>query len=174
MHSRWRCKICFCSLILGELEAFRNYKGFCVIFPKSLDAIEHFTKLAIFVIPHSTVIFESESFRFPLSTMIRLKSVLQKIVGNFLDKLRKLFPNGTLESFSFIQAYKIQGDIFFIKQIYFTEKIYMYIETHCKHRRKKIYLRWAIAIDRKDHSMYSSSDPLYTEKDRAGLPDYHF
>ena len=50
------------------------------------------------------------------------KFILQKIVANFLDKLRKLFLNGTLEIFSFIQAYKIQGDIFFTKQIYFTEK----------------------------------------------------
>ena len=72
MHSRWRCKICFCSLILGELEAFRNYKGFCVIFPKSLDGIEHFTTLTIFVIPQSIIIFESEILRFPFSTKIRL------------------------------------------------------------------------------------------------------
>ena len=46
----------------------------------------------------------------------------------------------------------------------FQATIYMYIETHCKHRRKKIYLRWAIAIDRKDHYMYSSSDPLCTDR----------
>ena len=28
-----------CSVILGELESFRNYKGFSVIFTKILDAI---------------------------------------------------------------------------------------------------------------------------------------
>ena len=32
-------KICICSVILGQLESFRNYKGFSIIFPKILDAI---------------------------------------------------------------------------------------------------------------------------------------
>ena len=40
MHSIERCyEICICSVILGELESFRNYKGFSIIFPKILDAI---------------------------------------------------------------------------------------------------------------------------------------
>ena len=39
MHSKRRYKICICSVILGELESFRNYKGFSIIFPKILDAI---------------------------------------------------------------------------------------------------------------------------------------
>ena len=55
MHSKWRYKICICLVILGELEAFRNYKGFSVIFPKILDAIERFTKVRIFLIPFSTI-----------------------------------------------------------------------------------------------------------------------
>ena len=42
MHSKRRYKICICSVILGELEAFQNFKGFSVIFPKILDAIERF------------------------------------------------------------------------------------------------------------------------------------
>ena len=42
MHSKGRYKICICSVILGKLEAFQNYKGFSVIFPKILDAIERF------------------------------------------------------------------------------------------------------------------------------------
>lgn len=37
----------------------------------------------------------------------------------------------------------------------------IYIETHCKHQRKYIYPRWA--VDKKNPSMYSSLDPLYTE-----------
>ena len=41
MHSRRRYKICICSVILGELESFQNYKGFSVL-PKILDAIERF------------------------------------------------------------------------------------------------------------------------------------
>ena len=36
MHSKRRYKICICSVILGELESFRNYKGFSIIFPKIL------------------------------------------------------------------------------------------------------------------------------------------
>ena len=39
MQSEGRYKICICSVILGELESFRNYKGFSIIFPKILDAI---------------------------------------------------------------------------------------------------------------------------------------
>ena len=53
MHSKGRYKICICSVILGDLEAFRNYKGFSVIFPKILDAIERFTEVRIFLIPLS-------------------------------------------------------------------------------------------------------------------------
>ena len=44
MHSKRRYKICICSVILGELKSFRNYKGFSIIFPKLFDAIERFTK----------------------------------------------------------------------------------------------------------------------------------
>ena len=39
MHSKRRYKICICSVILGELESFRNYKGFSINYPKILDAI---------------------------------------------------------------------------------------------------------------------------------------
>ena len=50
MHSKWRYKICMCSFILGELESFRNCKGFSFIIPKSVDAIYRFTKVRIFLI----------------------------------------------------------------------------------------------------------------------------
>ena len=50
MHSKRRYKICICSVILGELEAFRNYKGFGDIFPKILDVVERFTKVRIFLL----------------------------------------------------------------------------------------------------------------------------
>ena len=39
MHSEWRYKICIYSFNLGELESFRNYKGFSFISPKILDTI---------------------------------------------------------------------------------------------------------------------------------------
>ena len=39
MHSKAPYNICICSVILGQLEPFRNNKGFSMIFPKILDAI---------------------------------------------------------------------------------------------------------------------------------------
>ena len=39
MHSKRREKICICSVTLGELVSFRNYKGLSIIFPKILDEI---------------------------------------------------------------------------------------------------------------------------------------
>ena len=53
MHSKRRYKICVCSVILGELEFFRNYEGFRIIFPQILDAIQRITKVRIFLIPLS-------------------------------------------------------------------------------------------------------------------------
>ena len=38
-HSKRCCKICTCSVILGDFESFRNYKGLIIIFPKILDEI---------------------------------------------------------------------------------------------------------------------------------------
>ena len=42
MNLERRYKIGTCSVILGELESFRNYKGFCIIFPKMLDVITYY------------------------------------------------------------------------------------------------------------------------------------
>ena len=53
MHSKRCYKICICSVALGRLESFRNYKGLRIIFPKILDAILSFTKVRIFLIPPS-------------------------------------------------------------------------------------------------------------------------
>ena len=39
MHFKQRYKICIRSVIQGELESVRNYKGFSIIFPKIFDAI---------------------------------------------------------------------------------------------------------------------------------------
>ena len=50
MHSKRRYKICICSVILGQLESFRNYKGFSIIFPKIVDVILSFAKMRIFLI----------------------------------------------------------------------------------------------------------------------------
>ena len=52
-HSKRCYKICVCSVVLGQLESFRNYNGLRIIFPKILDAILSFTKVRIFLIPLS-------------------------------------------------------------------------------------------------------------------------
>ena len=39
IHSKWRYKICICSVILADLESFRSYKDISIIFPKILDSI---------------------------------------------------------------------------------------------------------------------------------------
>ena len=50
MHSKRRYKICICSVVLGQLESFRNYKGLSIIFPKIVDVILSFAKMRIFLI----------------------------------------------------------------------------------------------------------------------------
>ena len=34
MHPKWRYKICICSVILGKIESYRNYKSLSIIFRK--------------------------------------------------------------------------------------------------------------------------------------------
>ena len=53
MHSKRRYKSCFCLVVLGQLESFRNHLGPQHILPKILDAILGFTKVRIFLIPLS-------------------------------------------------------------------------------------------------------------------------
>ena len=64
MHSKRRYKICNCSFILGELNSFRNCKGFSIIFSKSLGAIKRFTKVRIFSDSSLHHILESEILGF--------------------------------------------------------------------------------------------------------------
>ena len=61
MHYKRNCK----NLYLfghprGAVEAFRNCKGLSVILSKSYDAIEHFTKVRIFLISHSIIFLNPE------------------------------------------------------------------------------------------------------------------
>ena len=56
MHSKGGYKICICLVILGELEAFQNYKDFMQFyFPEHfrVNCIERFTKVRIFLFPLS-------------------------------------------------------------------------------------------------------------------------
>jgi len=103
MHSKRRYKICVRSVILGKLESFRNYKGFTVIFPNILAAIKSFTKGRIFLIP-LCIAFSFPNilgFLFLRKKTLKLvsemgKNRVQKIVGNLLDRLRKLYMNRTV------------------------------------------------------------------------------
>ena len=61
MHSKWRYKICICSVILG----FRNYKGSSIIFPNILVAIFNVLRKWEFSDQPFHHIFESERFRSP-------------------------------------------------------------------------------------------------------------
>ena len=67
MHSKRRYQICICSVILGELKSFRNYKGLSIIFPKILDAIWRITKVRHFLISLSTAFLSLKilGFLFP-------------------------------------------------------------------------------------------------------------
>ena len=84
MHSKRRYKIFVCSVILGELESFRNYKGFSIIFPQILDAIQRITKVRIFLIPLSITYLNPKISAFRFLTKNSLTSCSQnqgQIVG---------------------------------------------------------------------------------------------
>ena len=68
MHSKRRYKIFICSVVLGQLESFRNYKGFGIIFPKILGAILSFTKMRRFQILLFVAFSNPKILGFPFST----------------------------------------------------------------------------------------------------------
>ena len=102
MRSKRRYKIFVCWVILGKPKSFRNYKGFSY-FPENFRCNLTFYESENFSDSSLRHIFESENFRFRFSKKNSLtwivkygKIILQKIVGNLLDKFRKLHMNGTL------------------------------------------------------------------------------
>ena len=64
MHSKRRYKVCICLVILGEIGSFRNYKGFRIILPKILDAIQRITKVRIFLTPLSSIFLDPKILGF--------------------------------------------------------------------------------------------------------------
>ena len=130
MYSKCAKKIYVCSVILGQLESFRNYKGFSIIFRKILTAIYSSTKVTIFLttlcivfsIPKFLVSFLYKKQLNQGSEMGKIK--LQKIVGNLFDKLLQIEheQNGHPEIFSLPQSgcRKLQA-IFASPNRYFTE-----------------------------------------------------
>ena len=65
MHSKRRYKICICSVILAELESFRNYEGFNHYIPKNFRRDLTYHEEGNFSVSSFHHIFESENFRFP-------------------------------------------------------------------------------------------------------------
>ena len=68
MHSKRRYKICNCSVVLGQLESLRNYKGLRIIFPQNLRCNFKFYESKNFSDSSPHRLLESENFRFPSST----------------------------------------------------------------------------------------------------------
>ena len=68
MHSKRPYKICTCSVILGELESFRNYKVFSIIFPKILDAMYCITKVGMLLVPLSITFLNPKILGFHFCT----------------------------------------------------------------------------------------------------------
>ena len=66
MHSKRSFKICMCSVILGELESFRNYKGFCIfLVPEKFRCNLTFYETKNFSDSCLHYVFKSDNFRFP-------------------------------------------------------------------------------------------------------------
>ena len=112
MHSKRRYKICICSVILGELESFRNYKGFSIIFPKILDAIKRITKKKFFLIPLSITFLNPKilGFLFPwknsLTWGVKSENQTSENRREFIKLASKFVRewNGHLEIFSLPQV----------------------------------------------------------------------
>ena len=66
MHSKRRYKICVCSVIVGQLESFRNYRG-SVGYHFSENFLYNLANCDNENFSYSSLhhIFESQNFRFP-------------------------------------------------------------------------------------------------------------
>ena len=65
MYSKRRYKICICSVILGKLESFRNYKLLQYYFPENIRCNLPYYEGENFSDSSFHHIFEPENFRFP-------------------------------------------------------------------------------------------------------------
>ena len=72
MYSKRRYKSCICSVVLGQLESFRNHLGPQYYFPENFRCNFRFYESENFSDSSLHRIFESENFRFPFSTKNRL------------------------------------------------------------------------------------------------------
>ena len=72
MHSKRRYKSCICSVVLGQLESFRNYLGPQYYFPENFRCTFRFYESENFSDSSLHRIFESENFKCPFSMKNRL------------------------------------------------------------------------------------------------------
>ena len=77
MHSKRRYKICTCSFILGELEAFRNKGSVIFAIPENFRCNCTFYESENFSFSSHNHIFESQNFRLPF-----LRKVTKQIAAN--------------------------------------------------------------------------------------------
>ena len=68
MHPKRRYKSCICSVVLGQVESFRNYLGPQYYFPENFRCNLRFYESENFSDSSLHRTFESENFRFPFST----------------------------------------------------------------------------------------------------------
>ena len=111
----------------GKLRLFEITRASVLFSRKFQDAIARFTKVRILLIPLSITFLNPKILGFSFSTKVNLtqgakyeKNNLQKISGNFLDRLRKLYLNRTLiqKLLAVFNQQKILGNISFSEQIF--------------------------------------------------------
>ena len=68
MHSKRCYKSCICSVVLGQLESFRNHLGPQYYFPENFRCNFRFYESENFSDSSLHRIFESENFRYPFSS----------------------------------------------------------------------------------------------------------
>ena len=97
MHSKCHYKIFICPVILGELQSFRNCRGFgSFIFPKILDAISPITKVDFFLIPLSVTFLNPKILGFLFCTKNSLTWGVKCEKKKKKKSSRKLCMNGTV------------------------------------------------------------------------------
>ena len=108
MHSKRRYKICICSVILGELESFRNYNGLQYYFPENFRCnLAHYEK-EMFLIPLSITFLNQKilGFLFPmknsLTWSVKCENQTSENRREFIKLASKFVRgwNGRLEIFS--------------------------------------------------------------------------
>ena len=126
IHSKWRYKTGFCSVILGDFASFRNYKGFRIIFLKILDAIYPFTNVKIFLIPLSITVLNLKvlCFVFLFTWGVKCDKLSFRKSQGIYEKVSKIVHewNGYGEIFSRPQVIENSRQYCFSDQIFYRKQ----------------------------------------------------